>query len=150
MVAGVTVYPSRVVRGVHRTFLRADGSGKANVNPAKMMLGSIKGGAVRLAPPGPRMGIAEGIETALACQQATGIPTWAALSSGNLAQVALPPVSATTEVMIFADRGDVGIKAAEAAAVRLRREGRRVWIAVPSNGCNDFNDLLLSGRSNAA
>jgi hypothetical protein len=150
MVAGVTVYPSRVVRGVHRTFLQVDGRGKANVNPAKMMLGSIKDGAVRLGPPSPRMGIAEGIETALACQQATGIPTWAALSSGNLAQIALPPVSVTTEVVIFADRDEAGIKAAEAAATRLLREGRRVRIAKPPDGFNDFNDLLLSGRSKAA
>lgn len=150
MVAGVTTYPSRVVRGVHRTFLRADGSGKANVNPDKMMLGSIKGGAVRLAPPGARMGIAEGIETALACQQATGIPTWAALSSGNLAQVALPPISITTDVVIFADRDDPGRAAAATAAARLLCQGRRVRIAEPPDGIADFNDLLFFDGSNAA
>jgi phage/plasmid primase-like uncharacterized protein len=150
MVAGVTVYPSERVRGVHRTFLQADGSGKANVNPDKMMLGPIKYGAVRLAPPGPRMGIAEGIETALACQQATGIPTWAALSSGNLVHMALPPISVTPEVVIFADRDNSGQTAAAEAAARFLREGRRVRIAEPPDGFNDFNDLLLSDRSDAA
>jgi hypothetical protein len=150
MVAGVTVYPSKRVCGVHRTFLQADGSGKANVSPSKMMLGPIKYGAVRLAPPGPCMGIAEGIETALACQQATGIPTWAALSSGNLVHMALPPISVTPEVVIFADRDNSGRAAAEAAADRFIREGRRVRIAEPIAGCNDFNDLLLRDGGDAA
>lgn len=34
---------------VHRTWLRDDGSGKADVEPAKAMLGACAGGAVRLA-----------------------------------------------------------------------------------------------------
>ena len=50
---------------VHRTYLRADGGGKAEVEPAKAMLGSTQGGAVRLASgPGPLV-ICEGIETGL-------------------------------------------------------------------------------------
>jgi hypothetical protein len=36
--------------GVHLTFLRPDGSGKADVEPRKAALGRVKGGAVRLAP----------------------------------------------------------------------------------------------------
>lgn len=39
---------------LHRTYLRADGSGKAEIDPAKMMLGAVAGGAVRLTEgPGP-------------------------------------------------------------------------------------------------
>jgi len=50
---------------VHRTYLRADGSGKAAVDPPKAMLGAVAGGAVRLTDgPGPLV-VAEGIETAL-------------------------------------------------------------------------------------
>jgi len=33
---------------VHRTYLKADGSGKADIEPAKMMLGATKRAAVRL------------------------------------------------------------------------------------------------------
>ena len=33
---------------VHRTYLRPDGAGKAEVEPAKAMLGAVAGGAVRL------------------------------------------------------------------------------------------------------
>jgi DNA primase len=36
--------------GVQRTFLCADGSSKASVEPQKMSLGQLAGGAVRLAP----------------------------------------------------------------------------------------------------
>jgi hypothetical protein len=38
----------RGVVGVHRTYLRTDGPGKAAVAPAKASLGPIGGGAVRL------------------------------------------------------------------------------------------------------
>src|SRR5579863_391245 len=35
--------------GIHRTFLRPDGTGKADVEPQRKMLGRVAGGAVRLA-----------------------------------------------------------------------------------------------------
>ena len=52
--------------GIHRTFLTDDGQGKAA--PGRKMLGSIAGGSVRLWPmlEDCHLGIAEGIETALA------------------------------------------------------------------------------------
>jgi putative DNA primase/helicase len=52
---------------------------------------TINGGAVRLFPdPAWEMGIAEGIENALAAFELFGIPTWAALNEGNL-QLFRPP-----------------------------------------------------------
>ena len=33
---------------VHRTYLKTDGSGKADIEPSKMMLGATKKAAVRL------------------------------------------------------------------------------------------------------
>jgi hypothetical protein len=38
------------VVGVHCTYLRPDGSGKASVDPVKRFIGPVGGGAVRLAP----------------------------------------------------------------------------------------------------
>jgi hypothetical protein len=43
---------------VHRTYLRADGSGKADVEPAKAMLGNCAGGAVRLVEAGDALVVA--------------------------------------------------------------------------------------------
>jgi hypothetical protein len=70
--------------------------------------------------------------------QATGIPTWAALSAVGIRNLTLPP--SITEVVIAADPDPVGIMAARAAARRWLAEGRRVSIARPPLGL-DFNDL---------
>ena len=50
MVAAVTNWPSRDVTGVHRTFLKMDGSGKAPVRDPKLTLAPLGAGAVRLGP----------------------------------------------------------------------------------------------------
>ena len=83
--------PDRTVTGIQRTFLRADGRGKAPVSNPKMMLGRCSGGTVRLSAAGAVLAIAEGIETSLSIQQATGLPTWAALSTSGIRAVVLPP-----------------------------------------------------------
>ena len=63
MVALVTRGVDDVPLAIHRTFLARDGSGKAPVDPQKMMLGPCRGGAVRLAPAGNVLMVGEGIET---------------------------------------------------------------------------------------
>jgi hypothetical protein len=49
--------------GVHRTFLKLDGIGKADVPQNKMMLGQVQGGSVHLAEPTDQLAVTEGIET---------------------------------------------------------------------------------------
>ena len=124
---------------IHRTYLRKDGWGKAPVEPAKMMLGSVKGGAVRLGEPGRVLMVGEGIETCLAAQQAMGIPAFAALSTSGLRALDLP--REVQEVIVLADGDDAGEAAAQHAGRRWQREGRSVRIARPPRGM-DFNDLL--------
>ena len=126
---------------IHRTYLRGDGSGKADVEPAKAMLGATRGGAVRLAAgPGPLI-VAEGIETALSLPSLlpeTG-PTWAALSTSGMSALRLP---ATPDNLIVAvDGEEAGREAGRALAQRATAEGWRVRIADPGDGL-DFNDLL--------
>jgi putative DNA primase/helicase len=128
---------------VHRTFLAPDGRTKAPVEPAKMMLGPCRGGAVRLGPAGDRLMIAEGIETALSAMQATTQAAWAALSTSGLRTLDLP--SAVHEVIVLADGDESGEAAARDCAWRWKREGRQVRIARPPEG-TDFNDLLI-GRT---
>lgn len=140
MIASVVVEGdmSRVI-AAHRTFLRSDGSGKTDLDPNKMSLGPCKGGAVPLAPPGRLLAVTEGIETGLSYMQVTGVPTWAALSTGGLRNLVLP--LNVEQVIIAADPDIPGIRAAHAAARRWLAEGRQVQIARPPVGC-DFNDLL--------
>ncbi len=140
LVAAVTIWPGRDVVGVHRTFLRADGKGKAPVTTPKMMIGRCGGGAVRLAPAGPELVLSEGIETGLSIQQAVRLPVWATLSTSGLRSVILPPEVET--VVVAADGDEGGEEAAQAAARRFIAEDRKVKIARPPQGM-DFNDLLL-------
>jgi putative DNA primase/helicase len=144
MTDGVTGEP----RGIHRTYLSADGIGKAPVAPQKMMLGPSRGCAVRLrAAPGPLL-VGEGIETCLSAMQATGHATWAALSAPGVQALDLPPD--VQDIVLIPDRDDTGagikVKAARHAAFRWIRQGRRVRIAEAPAGF-DFNDLLLGKRS---
>jgi hypothetical protein len=140
MVALVTRGADGKPIGIHRTFLARDGSAKAPVDPAKMMLGPRRGGAVRLGPAGDALMVGEGVETCLAAMQASGGPAWAALSTSGLRALDLP--LAVRNVIVLADGDDPGDAAAQDCAWRWKREGRRVRIARPPHGM-DFNDLLL-------
>jgi len=131
--------------GLHRTYLKSDGSGKAEVPKPRMMLGPVAGGVVSLLPLGASLVllIAEGLETALSALLAFAeVPVWAALSAGNLER--LDPPAQVTRIIILADHdaSGTGLKAALRAAARHHAAGRRVWIALPPNPGDDFNDLL--------
>ena len=110
------------------------------------MMGPVMGGAVRLAAAGEELAITEGIETGLAVQQATGEPTWAALSAGGIRKIELPQLPLAREVIIAADHDEAGERAAEAAAKRAHGEGRVVRICKPPTAGKDFLDLLLDSE----
>jgi hypothetical protein len=109
-------------RGIHRTFLRPDGSGKVS----KMMLGPS--GVIRLCERITNgLGLAEGIETALAVAERVGWgPVWAAGSAGGIAKF---PVLPMTTLNIFCDHDDsgAGLKAARECAQCWAAAARVVW-----------------------
>ncbi len=143
MVAAVQARDRRII-GVHRTFLKPDGSGKAGISTPKMMLGRVSGGAVRFGPASSTLFVGEGIETALSIQQATGTTTWAALSTSGIRSLSLPPQ--VREVVICADGDEPGIAAAKEAAERFVGEGRAARVATAPAG-QDFNDVLTVGAA---
>ncbi len=145
MVTLVTRGVDDVPIAIHRTFLARDGGGKAPVAPQKMMLGPCRGGAVRLGKASDILMVGEGIETCLAAMQASGDPAWAALSTSGLLTLDLP--DEVRDVIVLADGDDAGEAAANGAALRWKREGRRVRIARPPQDY-DFNDLLLGRAPN--
>jgi putative DNA primase/helicase len=132
--------------GVHRTYLRPDGSGKADIESAKAMLGQTAGGAMRLAPAAELLMAGEGIETALAAMQATAQPAWAALSTSGLVALRLPPMVRTVIICADNDANGAGERAARTAAQRWLGEGRRVRIAMPPEPGTDFADVLAERR----
>ena len=97
--------------GIWRIWTADDGRGKASVESAKKGLGVAKGGAVRIGGIAPLIGIAEGIETALAARQLIYeecgqlIPVWAALSAVGLRNIELP--SQVHAVKIFTDNDPI-------------------------------------------
>jgi putative DNA primase/helicase len=131
---------------VHLTFLTADGLSNAALGEKrKLMLGPVKGGAVKFAEPmpGKPLYVGEGIESSLSGLQVTGCPTWAALSTSGLRALELP--RAVRDVTILADADDPGEAAAIACRRRWKREGRRARIVRPTNRGQDFNDMLRNG-----
>ncbi|MBC2836426.1 DUF7146 domain-containing protein [Paragemmobacter straminiformis] len=142
-------FPAMVARlegaigfAVHRTYLRADGSGKAGVAPAKAMLGATSGGAVRLSQGQGALAVAEGLETALSLSYGLlSAPTaiWAALSTSGLATLRLPP--APSRLTIASDGDKPGREAAHALAERAVALGWAVSILPAPDGA-DWNDVL--------
>ncbi len=135
-----------------RTFIRQDGRGKANVSPAKMALGPMRGCAVHLDAyePGKRLVLAEGIETALSVRQqlrknGRDCAVWSTLSAPGLKSLILPRDAA--DILTAADNDVPGEAAAQDAARRWTAEGRRVSIARPPPEFNDFNDVLQARQA---
>ena len=106
-------------------------------------------GAVQLAPPiDGKLGLAEGVETALAATELTGVPCWATLGAKRLHQIAIP--AGVREVVIFADNDKSGL----AARQRSRRATPttmiydvRIWR--PPERHKDWNDTLKEIREGA-
>lgn len=134
---------------VHRTYLRADGTGKAAIEPDKMMLGATAGGAVRLTDGPSRLAVGEGIEStlSLACGILDAPATlWAALSTSGLRRLHLPPRPG--RLVVACDGDTPGREAGHALAERAHALGWQVSILDPGNGA-DFNDIL-TGKAIAA
>jgi phage/plasmid primase-like uncharacterized protein len=144
MVALVTRGTDDEPLAIHRTFLRRDGSGKALVDPPKMMLGPCRGGSVRLGrvQPDQWLIIAEGIETTLSVMEAGALSGWAALSASGIRNLILPPEAAMVLICADNDANGTGRRATEGSADRFLREGRRVRLAMPPTPGADFNDVF--------
>lgn len=130
---------------IHRTFLGTNG--KADIEaPRSTMPGEIPpGSAIRLTAPAEVMGIAEGIETALAAQQLFGVPTWAAINATMLSKWESPPN--TRKVLIFGDNDSKfgGAAAAYTLAHRLAcKPGIEVEVHIPPNVGEDWADIWLA------
>lgn len=126
----------------HVTYL--ENGRKANVESPKKILQpieSIKGAAVRLGS-GTEICVTEGIETALAVQQAYNKPVWAALSANGIESLCLPPH--IDRVIIFGDndKNFTGQAAVYELAKRLNRGGIEVDVRLPETRGHDFHDQL--------
>jgi putative DNA primase/helicase len=125
---------------IHRTYLTTDGS-KANVPTVKKVIGSLPAGAaVRLMTASGCMGVAEGIETALAASKMFSLPAWAAISATGLER--WTPPEGTVHLTVFGDNdtGHTGQAAAFALAKRMHNAGITVDVRIPTNPGTDWAD----------
>jgi len=149
MIAMVGVYGEAKFSTMHRTFLRPDGSDKADMDrPRKLMPGQIPDGAcVQLSTyTGGPLGIAEGIETAMAACSLYSMPVWSAINAGMMTK--WTPPEGCEEVAIFGDNDPkfAGQAAAYQLAHRLSIKGIAVTVHIPPDLGRDWNDVWQSKR----
>ena len=116
---------------IHRTYITDDGH-KASIGKAKRLMpvpdlwADLTGRVIPVTEACPQVGIlglAEGLETALAASQATGIPVWSTVSDGPMKNF-IPPAW-VTKLVIYADRdrSRAGILAAKQLKSALETNG---------------------------
>ena len=143
MVARVVSVDNRAV-GLHRTYL-TDAGGKAPFESVKASLGEVAtGGAVRLGPPGPVIGVTEGLETGLAIlvMARNAFAVWPGLSAVGMENIQLP--RECRAVLVFGDN-DANGRGFAAQAKLVRRaiaEGRIAKPHYPQQVGWDFVDQL--------
>jgi putative DNA primase/helicase len=118
----------RNVGAVHLTLLKPDGSGKAEINKPKLMIGSPAGLPIVLAAPNDLMGLAisEGIEDALSIHEATGLGAWAAGAASFLPKLADVVPSCVEAVTIYAHADKAGENGARNLVQALHRRDLEV------------------------
>jgi len=143
---------------LHRTFLNADGSGKAEVEEPKMMMSQprdLDGGYIELDKPtdgplGKIIGVCEGLETGLSIREATGCPMRVGISDQIMKKMRFEPE--IKHVIIWADHDKpterkpqgAGLAAANELKARLESEGVDVVVLVPNmfgREKMDWNDV---------
>jgi hypothetical protein len=131
------------VIAVHRTFLDVANGKLAGFERPKRALGSLGFGAVRVAPPVQgRLGLAEGIESALAAMQLFGIPCWATLGNERFGLVSIP--ESVRELFLFIDNDAGGAHAEERALKAYAAPDRVIHSRAPASPGFDWNDELKS------
>lgn len=127
--------------GLQRIPLEPDGSGLARDLPEpKRGLARPLGGAVQLYRPGPLLGLAEGVETAMSAAFLLGIPVWAALGAERLHQIVIPGV--VERLLLLPDNDHAGHVAVGRAQEAYAGRPFDLDLEWPWFGLNDWNDVL--------
>lgn len=132
--------------GIHRIYLTESGQKAPVAKPKKLFAGKpLAGSAVRLGRESECLGIAEGIETALAASMQFGVVTWAAISSGFMEQW-LPPAG-ISRVIVFGDNDEsfTGQASAYLLAKRLKHAGLGAEVRIPEIVGKDWADMVSEG-----
>lgn len=139
---------ANTVLSLHTTYLAKDGSGKAPIDTPKRYFKDLpkKGGVIRLGGEDwlkGEIGIAEGIETALAVMTSYShipriVPVFAGLDAGNIGGLQIMPN--VNRITVYADKGEAGEKAAAKLARCWHAGGCEVFVCTAP--VDDWNPTL--------
>ena len=135
--------------GLHKTYLGKDS--KADIEKYRLMsktIETISGAAVRLRPVKEtgkpelcgRVGVAEGLETALIVNELYGLPVWAVLSTSGMASFKPPEGVKHVSVFMDRDKNYAGQLAGFKLLNRLHNEGYETTDYMPRVLGDDFLD----------
>lgn len=145
---GKFVLPDGLPATLHVTYLDEPGrkAGVADVKKTMPKARDLDGGAIRLFPIAEHIGVAEGIETAIAAHMLYGIPVWSCLNSLRLSQF-VPP-EGVTEITFFGDNDEnyEGQAAAYGRARELNRKKYKTNVIIPVDVGVDFCDYAANAN----
>ncbi len=127
----------------HATYILDDGRDKMRkILPSPT---SLQGSAVELYPiTGDELGVAEGVETAIAAKMLYGMPVWSVLNTALMKSWKPPSNIKTVHIFGDNDYNYAGHAAAYGLGHRLKKMNEvEVTISFPPEKGQDFNDLLL-------
>jgi putative DNA primase/helicase len=124
------------ITAIQRVALNPDGS-----KLARRMLGVVHRAAIMLDPPGDKLVVGEGVETAMAARQLGYRPAWALGSVGAISFFPLLPK--IKHLVILGEAGKPSQEAIKMCGQRWSQDGRQVQIAFSEIG-SDINDALIS------
>lgn len=142
LVAAVT-YPDGQGVTLHRIYLTDSGEKAPVSSPKKLMRGRpLKTASVKLSPVAEWIGIAEGIETALAASRRFQLHVWACISSHGLET--WKPSPGVKRVTVFGDNDPkyAGQASAYAIAHKLACDGKEVDVRIPEFAGTDWADAI--------
>jgi len=151
MLAAVTDLQGSMV-ALHRTYIGTDGKKAPVPQPKKLSrtTGLLAGASIKLHKPAMIdgklvLGVAEGVETALSCYLASGIPTWSCMNAGGIRSFDWP--QGLQSLIVFADNdaSGVGQAAGRDLAGRAAAAGVEVRVLVPETVGTDWLDTYVAG-----
>lgn len=151
---GAVTSPEGTLVALHRTYI-SDIGHKAPVPCAKKLSrtsGLLAGASIKLFEPTTvngklTLGVAEGIETALACYLASGIPTWSCVSASGIKSFQWP--DGLQSLVIFGDNdaSGVGQSAARELAGRAAAAELDCRVLIPQAVGTDWLDAYAGGTA---
>lgn len=151
MLAAVTS-PEGALVALHRTYIGDIGRKAPVPCPKKLSRtsGPLAGASIKLSEPiiindKLTLSVAEGIETALACYLASGIPTWSCVSASGIKSFQWP--HGLESLIIFGDNdaSGVGQSAARDLAGRAAAAGLECRVLIPETVGTDWLDAYAGG-----